>query len=173
MATWKIALAAGLAMALVSTSAFAPDFSVLLGGSTDLQQRVEAEAAKSARAAQAFGNSLSAAERRDLQGACTALVANSNDARAQSRLREYLMRYKDNNQEAVLRTCLDPAYRQLQSDLEANSQAIRRASSRSSDEQALVDLESKLQQQNRSYTAISNIMKTKHDTARNAINNVR
>ena len=173
MATWKIALAAGLAMALVSTSAFAPDFSVLLGGSTDLQQRVEAEAARSARAAQAFGNSLSAAERRDLQGACTALVANPNDARAQGRLREYLTRYKDNNQEAVLRACLDPAYKQLQSDLEGNSRAIRRASSGSSDEQALIDLESKLQQQNRSYTAISNIMKTKHDTARNAINNVR
>jgi len=36
-----------------------------------------------------------------------------------------------------------------------------------------LQLQSQLQNENRSYTAISNIMKTKHDTAKNSINNVR
>ncbi len=34
-------------------------------------------------------------------------------------------------------------------------------------------LQQKMQEENRKFTMISNIMKTKHDTARNAINNVR
>jgi len=172
MATWKTALATGVAMGLVSTSAFAPDFSVLLGGSSDLQQRVAADATKSARAALVFGNSLSVAERRDLQRACTALVADSSDAQAQLRLREFMSRYKDNTPDAILRFCLDPSYTQLQSELQANAQAIRRASS-AGDRQASVDLEGRLQQQQQTYQAISNVMKTKHDTAKNSIGNVR
>ena len=34
-------------------------------------------------------------------------------------------------------------------------------------------LESQMQQENRRYTAVSNIMKTKHDTVKNSISNVR
>lgn len=33
--------------------------------------------------------------------------------------------------------------------------------------------ESPMQQENRSYTAVSNIMKTKHDTVKNSISNIR
>lgn len=36
-----------------------------------------------------------------------------------------------------------------------------------------LQLQSQMQSENRSYTAISNIMKTKHDTVKNSINNVR
>ena len=36
-----------------------------------------------------------------------------------------------------------------------------------------LQLQSKMQHENRSYTAISNIMKTKHDTVKNSISNVR
>jgi hypothetical protein len=36
-----------------------------------------------------------------------------------------------------------------------------------------LQLQSQMQNENRSYTAISNIMKTKHDTAKNSISNVR
>jgi len=36
-----------------------------------------------------------------------------------------------------------------------------------------LQLQSQMQNENRSYTAISNIMKTKHDTVKNSINNVR
>ena len=32
---------------------------------------------------------------------------------------------------------------------------------------------SQMQNENRSYTAVSNIMKTKHDTVKNSISNVR
>lgn len=34
-------------------------------------------------------------------------------------------------------------------------------------------LQSQMQHENRSYTAVSNIMKTKHDTVKNSISNVR
>jgi uncharacterized protein YcgI (DUF1989 family) len=36
-----------------------------------------------------------------------------------------------------------------------------------------LQLQSQMQHENRSYTAVSNIMKTKHDAAKNALNNVR
>jgi hypothetical protein len=36
-----------------------------------------------------------------------------------------------------------------------------------------LQLQSQMQHENRSYTAVSNIMKTKHDTVKNSINNVR
>jgi hypothetical protein len=36
-----------------------------------------------------------------------------------------------------------------------------------------LQLQSQMQNQNRSYTAVSNIMKTKHDTVKNSIGNVR
>ena len=36
-----------------------------------------------------------------------------------------------------------------------------------------LQLQSQMQHENRSYTAVSNIMKTKHDTVKNSISNVR
>ena len=36
-----------------------------------------------------------------------------------------------------------------------------------------LQLQSQMQHEKRSYTAISNIMKTKHDTVKNSISNVR
>ena len=36
-----------------------------------------------------------------------------------------------------------------------------------------LQLQSQMQNENRSYTAISNIMKTKHDTVKNSISNIR
>ena len=36
-----------------------------------------------------------------------------------------------------------------------------------------LQLQSQMQQENRSYTAVSNIMKTKHDTVKNSISNIR
>jgi predicted butyrate kinase (DUF1464 family) len=36
-----------------------------------------------------------------------------------------------------------------------------------------LQLQSQMQHENRSYTAVSNIMKTKHDTVKNSINNIR
>jgi hypothetical protein len=36
-----------------------------------------------------------------------------------------------------------------------------------------LQLQSQMQSENRSYTAVSNIMRTKHDVVKNSINNVR
>ena len=36
-----------------------------------------------------------------------------------------------------------------------------------------LQLQQKMQNENRSYTAVSNIMKTKHDTVKNSISNIR
>lgn len=159
--------------ALLSTPAFAPDFSILLGDTDDLRAKVAADAARSARAAQAFGSRLSAVERRELQGSCTALIANDGDPSAQRSLQAQLDRYKDNDPEAVLRFCLDPAYTALQSELEASQRTLRASSADRIDARASASLERSFEEQQRKYTAISNVMKTRHDTVKNAINNVR
>jgi hypothetical protein len=101
------------------------------------------------------------------------LVANANDADARRRLQIYLSRYQDNNPEAVLRFCLDPSYRQLQAELEASSQSLERASRGGAAARAGATTEDRLEQQQRMYQSISNVMKTKHDTAKNSISNVR
>jgi hypothetical protein len=36
-----------------------------------------------------------------------------------------------------------------------------------------LQLQQQMQNENRSYTAVSNIMKTKHDTVKNSISNIR
>jgi hypothetical protein len=150
----------------------ATNFGVLLGGTTELQHQLEAEAAKSARAAQAFGASLSAADRRGLQSACRALVADPNDAAANRQLEELMARYRDNNAEAIMRFCLEPTIAQLRAELEASRQALEHIDA-GNETQANVDLQNKLQQQQQTFSSISNVMKTKHDTAKNSIQNVR
>ena len=162
MAT-KIRLLTGLALALVSASAFAPDFSVLLGATHDLQDKLEREAAKSARAAQAFGASLSAADRRELQGACTALVANPNDAAARRQLEQMMSRYKDNNPEAITRFCLEPSISRLRTDLRASRQTLERLSAAGLDTEASADLQSTLQKQQQFEQMISNVMKAANE----------
>jgi hypothetical protein len=173
MALSRFGFVVGLILFLLSTSAFAPDFSVLLGGTSELQSQLAAEAARSARAAQAFGASLTAMDRRDLQGTCSALVANSADSGAQRKLQELLSRYKDNSPEAVMRFCLDPMITQLQGELRASRQTLERLGTGGGDTQANVDMQNKLQQQQQTFSSISNVMKTRHDTAKNSISNVR
>lgn len=149
----------------------ATNFGVLLGEASALQQAVDGDAARSAAAAQAFGTRLAGAERRELQGACAGLVANEDDARAKQRLTALLARYKNTAPETVLRFCLDNQYGQLRSDVAASVRAVERAAR--GEAQANVDLQNALQQQQRAYTTLSNVMKMRHDVAKNAINNVR
>jgi hypothetical protein len=151
----------------------ATNFGVLLGGTTELQHQLEIEAAKSARAAQAFGATLSAADRRELQGACAALVANPSDAAASRTLAQMMSRYKDNSAEAIVRFCLDPTFKQLQAELQSSRQTLERMGTADGDAQASIDLQNTLQRQQQTLTMISNVMKTKHDTAKNSISNVR
>ena len=168
----KLGFSTGFILALVSTSAFAPDFSVLLGGTAELQRQLGVEAARSGRAAQAFGASLSAADRRDLQGACSSLVANPNNAQASQKLQHFLSQF--HSAEAVTRFCLDPAIARLQNELHSSRQGLERmTAARAADDGRNVALESTLQRQQRTFSTLSNIMKTKHDTAKNAISNVR
>jgi hypothetical protein len=147
--------------------------SALLGATIDLEQSLEIEASRSAAAAQTFGASLSAADRRELQGACTALVANPNDAAASRRLEQMMSRYRDNNAEAITRFCLNPAITQLQGELRASRQTFERLGTGGGDTQANIDMQNKLQQQQQTFSSISSVMKTRHDTAKNAISNVR
>jgi hypothetical protein len=171
MKKWTIATSFGVFVGLASTAALAPDFGVLLGGTTALKQQVDADAARLARPAQTFGAGLGATERRDLQRTCTALVVNENDAAARRQLQAFLARYSGANHEAALRFCLEPSYRQLQRDLETSLAALRRAKDAKS--QTGLTTQDALQRQQRTYQTISNVMKTKHDTVKNSISNVR
>jgi hypothetical protein len=151
----------------------ASNFGVLLGGTTELQRQLETEAAKSARAAQTFGTSLSAADRRDLQSACSALVANPDDATASRQLEQIMSRYRDNNAEAIMRFCLEPTIAQLRAELQASRQTLERLGTAGGEAQANIDMQNKLQQQQQTFSSISNVMKTKHDTAKNSVSNIR
>jgi hypothetical protein len=55
----------------------------------------------------------------------------------------------------------------------AKTMASSRLSSGISFNMQYLQLQNEMQQENRKFSVLSNIMKTKHDTAKNAINNVR
>jgi len=170
--TTQLRWLAGLVLCLASASAFAPDFSVLLGGTGELQRQLEREAAKSARAAQAFGASLSAADRGELQGACTAIADDPNDAAAQGRLASVMSRHRDRSAEAIVRFCLDPVIVKLRDELRASRLELERLDT-GRGAQANAALDGRVQRQRQVFTTISNVMKTKHDTVKNSISNVR
>jgi hypothetical protein len=150
----------------------ATNFGVLLGGTTDLERQLGIEAAKSTRAAQAFRGVVSPADSGQLQSACAALVANPGDPSATDALRQAMARYSSHNAEAIMRFCLDPTIAALRGELQASRQTLERMSA-GGDAQANIDLQNTLQKQQQTFQTISNVMKTKHDTAKNSISNVR
>lgn len=158
---------------IVGRRAQATSFSILLDDARALQQAIDRDATRSAAAAQTFGERIEQSDRHALQHACAALVTNERDEQAQRRLQEVLARHRDTDSDAVLRLCLDPHYRQLQSDVAAIVQALERK--RASDGQAESDpaLSAALQRQQSVFTTLGNVMKTRHDTAKNSISNVR
>ena len=161
----RIRFTAGVFLALIGARALA-DLTVLLGDANELLRRVDAATATARGPAQKFGDRLTSTERLDLQGSCTALVADASDVRAQRRLQEYLARYQGDDLLAVLRFCLDPAYTRLHGAVKATTDAIRQAGESASEPLGL-DLQGKLQQETRMYEALRNVMKTKHEAAKN------
>jgi hypothetical protein len=149
------------------------DLGAIHADATALRQNIEDEATRLADAARIFGSRLTAAERRDLQGACESVVANEGDARTQRRLQSLLTRYEATDPETVLRFCLDPAYARLRTEIAATVSGVERIGASGINAQANIEMQNSLQQQQRLFTTLSNIMKTKHDTAKNAISNVR
>jgi hypothetical protein len=151
----------------------ATNFGVLLGGTTELERQLELEAGKSPQTVQAFRTVVSSADGRQLQSACTALVANPGDASATGALRQAMARYSSHDAEAIMRFCLEPTIAALRGELLASRRTLERLSAAGGDTQANIDLQNVLQKQQQTLQTISNVMKTKHDTAKNSISNVR
>lgn len=158
------------------------DRNALLVQTRELQQQVDSDAARRADAANAFSSSLTTAQRRELQSTCSTLIDDDSDVRAQRRLQALIEKHSDHNPDAVLRFCLDPAYRQLQRSLQNSVQSLERSrpvpedklNTAGEDSQlANVDLQNALQQQNQRFATIRALIKARHDTAKNAISNVR
>jgi hypothetical protein len=154
---------AGLVLAFAGTSAFAQNVSALLDATRALEGQLEIEAAKSARAAQAFGATLSAADRRELQSACTTLVNAPTDAAAAKRLELMMSRYKDNNAEAIVRFCLEPSIARLRTELQTSRQTLERLGASGRGTEGNAELQSTLEKQQQLEQMISNIMKADHD----------
>ena len=151
----------------------ATNFGVLLGGTTELEQRLEVEAAQPASAAQAFRAFVSPADGRKLQSACAALVANPGDARATAALRETMASYSTHAADGIMRFCLEPTIGELRRELLASRQTLERTAASAGDLPADAEPENLLRRQQQKFQTISNVLKTKHDTAKNSISNVR
>ena len=151
----------------------ATNFGVLLGGTTEAEQQLEIEAAKSARAAQAFRASVSPTDGRQLQSACATLVASPSDARATDSLQQAMARYPNHDAEAIMRFCLEPTLAELRGELQTSRRTLERLNAAGGDAQANVDLQNVLQKQQQRIATINNVMKTKHDTVKNSISNIR
>jgi hypothetical protein len=149
------------------------DFGAMHADATALRQEIEDETTRFADAARIFGSRLTAAERRDLQGACESAVASEGNARTQRRLQSLLARYETTDSEAVLRFCLDPSYARLRNEIAATVSALERMRASGAEAEANIEMQNSLQRQQRTFMTLSNIMKTKHDTAKNSISNVR
>jgi hypothetical protein len=100
--------------------------STLLAATQALQQRVDREAAAHADAAREFGESLIAADRREIQSTCSTLAADPDHAEARQRLERFLAKYRDQNPTIVAQFCLDRSYKRLESELAASARATGR-----------------------------------------------
>jgi hypothetical protein len=149
------------------------DLGAMHADATALRQEIEEETMRFAGAAQTFGSRLTAAERRDLQDACESVVASEDNARMQRGLQSLLARYETTASETVLRFCLDSSYARLRNEIAATVSALERMRASGAEAQANIEIQNSLQRQQRTFTTLSNIMKTKHDTAKNSVSNVR
>lgn len=154
------------AAALASLAALAQDFGALLESGTELLARVQAEADSTALAARELGRAMSVDERQALQAGCTAVVAAPNDAAAERRLQRLLARYSDDDPKALLRLCLDPVYRRLQSDIRTTTMGLQRAETLGGALRSEAELEQRLQEQRRLFETINAVSRAMQDAAR-------
>ena len=77
----------------------------------------------------------------------------------------------ERDRQVVERAAALLARRESEAELGAGTRRMQEA--RMSFNLQYLQLQSQMQHENRSYTAVSNIMKTKHDTVKNSISNVR
>lgn len=149
------------------------DLGTIHADASSLRHEIEDEATRFADAARIFGSRLTAAERRELQRACEQVVASEGDARMQQRLQALLARYEAMESETVLRFCLEPSYARLRAEMAATVSTLERLRASGTETEVNIELQNSLQRQQQTFTTLSNIMKTKHDTAKNAISNIR
>lgn len=144
----------------------------LLAGTAEIERQLAAAAATSAGDAAAFGAGLSRAAATELQAICSSLVANPGDTAAGEALQQALGVHARRSPETVTRFCLEPAIASLRGELESSMQALDRLAADDAT-QANIDLQNVLQKQQQTMAGIAAVLRTKHDTAKNAINNVR
>lgn len=168
MAAIRARFIVGAAAALASAYTFAQDFGVLLQSSTELLAQVQAEADRTALAARELGRAMSVAEREAMQTACTAVVAAPGDTAAERRLQRLLTRYRDSDPEALMRLCLDPVYRRLQSDIRTTAMGLERAQTIGGALRSEAELEERLKEQQRVFETIGEVSRKMPEAAQSA-----
>jgi len=157
---------AGAVAALASAPSFAAEPDALLRASTDLLAAVQAEADRTALAARELGRGMSVRDREALQSACSAVVAAPDDVRAERRLRQQLGRYRNADPDALLRLCLDPAYRRLQSDIRTTAVGLERLQTTGVSLRTGEELEQQFEEQRRRFEIIQSVARMLDDAAR-------
>src|SRR5690606_16093032 len=101
-----------------------------------------------------------------LQSACSAVVAAPDDVRAERRLRQQLGRYRNADPDALLRLCLDPAYRRLQSDIRTTAVGLERLQTTGVSLRTGEELEQQFEEQRRRFEIIQSVARMLDDAAR-------
>lgn len=165
MAAIKPRLIVAAAAAFASAAALGQDFGSLLRAGTELLAEVQAEADRTALAARELGRAMSVPDREALQAACTAVVAAPDDVAAERRLQRLLARYRDSDPEALMRLCLDPAYRRLQSDIRTTTMGLERAQTIGGALRSEAELEERLEEQRRTFETIGAVSRQMPEAA--------
>lgn len=127
-----------------------------------LEEKVIAAIENSSDAARAFGQLLTAGDRRRLQSGCSSLARNPDNTRARHLLQDYIERHRDQRPQVITRYCFGPSLRQLQQEVRATRRALQQRPATAANDNGFDFRLQRLQQaagdEQRRYAAIRKLM---------------
>ncbi|MFI2811131.1 MULTISPECIES: hypothetical protein [Microbulbifer] len=133
----------------------------LLEEQRQLEEKLVAVLEDPSGAARAFGQLLSAGDRRQLQAGCSSLARDPDNARARTLLQDFIDRYSEQPRRVIARYCFGPSLNQLHQEVRATRRALQQrpaASQVGEFDFRFQRLEGEAQEAQQRFTAIRRIM---------------
>ncbi|WP_237059767.1 hypothetical protein [Microbulbifer sediminum] len=133
----------------------------LLDEQLQLEEKLVNALKDPADAARAFGQLLPAGDRRKLQGSCSSLARNPDNARARGILQDFIGRYSEQGPRVIARYCFGPSLNQLHQEVRATRRALQQrpaAGQAGAFDFRLRRLEGEAQEEQQRFEAIRRIM---------------